>query len=134
LTYHDMSRLTSNAGAPFPINSGQERHNRQALRATYLPTTQLWYIFYTMVEFQYDAKKSRSNLKKHGIDFEQAQVLWEDPNLVTISARSDDEPRSLIIARLNDQFWSAIVTERGNEIRIISARRSRAAEVELYES
>ena len=76
-----------------------------------------------MVEFQYDANKSQSYLKKHGIDFEQAQVLWEDPNLVTISARSDDEPRSLIIARLNDQYWSAIVTERGNEIRIISARR-----------
>jgi uncharacterized DUF497 family protein len=85
-------------------------------------------------EFQYDAKKSRSNLKKHGVDFEQAQILWEYPNLVTISARSDDEPRSLIIARLIDQFWSAIATKRGNKIRIISVRRSRAAEVELYES
>lgn len=87
-----------------------------------------------MTEFQYDPKKSRSNLKKHGIDFEQAQVLWEDPNLVKITARSDDEPRSLIIARLNKQFWSAIVTDRGKEVRIISVRRSRVTEVEIYES
>jgi hypothetical protein len=87
-----------------------------------------------MKKFQYDTKKSRSNLKKHGIDFEQAQILWEDPNLVMITARSEDEPRSLIIACINDQLWSAIVTECGNEIRIISVRRSRIAEVELYES
>jgi uncharacterized DUF497 family protein len=87
-----------------------------------------------MPEFQYDSKKGRFNLKKYGINFEQAQALWEDPNLVTISARSDDETRSLVIARLNDQFWSAIVIDRDNETRIISVRRSRAAEVELYES
>lgn len=87
-----------------------------------------------MSEFQYDPNKSRSNLKKHGIDFEQAQVLWEDPNLVRVTARSDDEPRSLIIARINEQHWSAIVTDRDNEIRIVSVRRSRTAEVELYES
>ena len=87
-----------------------------------------------MSEFQYDSEKSRSNLKKHGIDFEQARTLWGDPNLVTISARSDDERRSLVIARLNDQLWSAIVTDRDDEIRIISVRQSRAAEVELYES
>ena len=87
-----------------------------------------------MKRFQYDPKKSRSNLKKHGIDFEQAQILWEDPNLVMITARSDDEPRSLIIACINDQLWSTIVTGRGNEIRIISVRRSRIAEVALYES
>ena len=87
-----------------------------------------------MLKFQYDPRKSRSNLKKHGIDFEQAQVLWDDPNLVTITTRSDDEPRSLIIARVKKQHWSAIVTDREDEIRIISVRRSRAAEVELYES
>lgn len=87
-----------------------------------------------MSEFQYDPKKSRSNLKKHGIDFEQAQVLWEDPKLVTLKTRSEDEARSLIIAQLNDQYWSAIVTDRDGEIRIISVRRSRIAEVELYES
>lgn len=87
-----------------------------------------------MPEFQYDPKKSESNLRKHGIDFEQAQLLWDDPKLVTLKARSEDEVRSLIIARLNDQHWSAIVTDRDGEFRIISVRRSRIAEVELYES
>jgi len=87
-----------------------------------------------MLEFQYDPNKSRSNLKKHGIDFEQAQALWEDPNLLRVTARSDDEQISLIIARINEQHLSAIVTDRESEIRIISVRRSRTAEVELYES
>jgi uncharacterized protein len=83
--------------------------------------------------FQYDQGKSQSNLEKHGIDFERAQALWDDPNLVRILARSDDEPR-IIIARLEDQYWSAIVTSRDDKIRIISVRRSRSKEVEIYES
>ena len=86
-----------------------------------------------MKGFQYDQEKSQSNLEKHGIDFERAQALWDDPNLVRILARSDDEPR-IIIARLGDQYWSAIVTSRDDKIRIISVRRSRSKEVEIYES
>ena len=87
-----------------------------------------------MPKFQYDTKKSLTNLKKHGIDFEQAQMLWEDPNLLELTARSEDEPRSLIVAQLNVHYWSAVVTYRDDEVRIISVRRSRTAEVELYES
>lgn len=87
-----------------------------------------------MTNFQYDPEKSQSNLDKYGIDFEQAQALWEDPKLVRISARSDDEPRIMIIARLEGPIWSAAVTDRDDEIRIISVRRSRAREVEIYES
>jgi uncharacterized DUF497 family protein len=92
-----------------------------------------WYIFYTIVKFQYDQIKSASNLKKHGIDFERAQLLWDDPNLVELAARSVDEPRSFVIARLNGQYWSGIFTNRDDEIRLISVRRSRKVEVELYE-
>lgn len=87
-----------------------------------------------MKRFQYDPKKSLSNLKKHGIDFEQATTLWEDPNFLELKAKSDGEPRSLIIARLNEQCWSAVVTYREDEIRLISVRTSRATEVKLYES
>jgi len=87
-----------------------------------------------MPKFQYDTKKSLTNLKKHGIDFEQAQMLWEDPNLLELTARSEDEPRLLIVARLNVHYWSAVATYRDDEVRIISVRRSRTAEVELYES
>jgi len=86
------------------------------------------------MEFRYDQRKSTSNLRKHGIDFEQAQQLWDDPNLVELAARSDDEPRSIVIARFNDQYWSVVITYREEEIRLVSVRRSRKAEVELYES
>ena len=85
------------------------------------------------MKFQYDKRKSASNLSKHGIDFEQAQSLWDDPNLVELAARSDDEARSIVIARLNGQYWSAVFTYREHEIRLISVRRSRMAEVVLYE-
>jgi hypothetical protein len=84
--------------------------------------------------FEYDSKKSQSNLEKHGIDFEDAQLLWQDPDLIEVSARTSDEPRSLVVGRINMKHWSAVITYRGNLIRIISVRRSRASEVALYES
>ena len=87
-----------------------------------------------MYHFEYDEQKSASNLKKHGIDFVMAQELWSDSDLVEIRAKSSGEPRHLIIARISGKHWSAIITYRGGIIRIISVRRSRKSEVELYES
>lgn len=87
-----------------------------------------------MYSFEFDPKKSASNLKKHGIDFQEAQSLWEDPYVIEIPANSDDEPRSLVIGRIEGKHWSAVVTERGDQIRIISVRRSRESEVAIYES
>jgi hypothetical protein len=87
-----------------------------------------------MYDFEYDNKKSTSNLEKHGIDFVVAQELWLDPDLVEVQAKSEDEPRFLVIARIAKKHWSAVVTHRGSTIRIISVRRSRKTEVELYES
>ena len=87
-----------------------------------------------MHDFEYDDNKSISNLEKHGIDFIAAQRLWLDPSLIEIQANSEDEPRFLIVARIANKHWSAVVTHRGSTIRIISVRRSRKTEVELYES
>jgi len=87
-----------------------------------------------MYDFEYDHNKSISNLEKHGIDFIEAQKLWLDPDLIEIQAKSESEPRFLIIARITDKYWSAVTTHRGSTIRIISVRRSRKTEVELYES
>ncbi len=87
-----------------------------------------------MSDFEYDPDKSRANHDKHGIDFGAAQVLWDDPNLLEVQARSDDEPRFLTIGLIEGKHWSAVVTYRGERVRIISVRRSRAAEVNLYES
>ena len=83
--------------------------------------------------FEFDPRKSTANLAKHGIDFVEAQRLWEDPDLLEIPARTEDEPRWLIVGRIDSRHWSAVVTSRGEVIRIISVRRSRHEEVALYE-
>jgi uncharacterized DUF497 family protein len=84
--------------------------------------------------FEYDPKKSRSNRDKHGIDFEKAQAIWDDVNYLEIPAKTVDEPRWLTIGKIGDKCFSAVITYRGENIRIISVRRSRDEEVELYES
>lgn len=86
------------------------------------------------MKFEFDPKKSAANRNKHGIDFVEAQALWEDPDLLEIPARTDDEPRFLVIGKLNGKHWSGVITYRADTIRIISVRRSRKEEVEVYES
>lgn len=87
-----------------------------------------------MHHFEYDDEKSTLNLQKHDIDFVLAQGLWNDPDLIEVQAKSEDEPRFLVIGSIENIHWSAVITYRSNTIRIISVRRSRRAEVELYES
>ncbi|SIT16634.1 hypothetical protein SAMN05421686_112110 [Thalassolituus maritimus] len=84
--------------------------------------------------FEYDLAKSEANLAKHGIDFNAAQELWDDPDLIEVPALVADESRYLIVARLGHKHWSAVITYRGGNVRIISVRRSRRSEVALYES
>lgn len=84
--------------------------------------------------FKFDRAKSEANRAKHGIDFVEAQALWTDPNLLEIPARAVDEPRLLMIGLIEGKHWSAVVTHRNENIRIISVRRSREEEVALYES
>ncbi len=86
------------------------------------------------MDFDFDETKSRANKAKHGIDFVEAQLLWDDPDLLEIPARTEDEPRTLVIGRIAGKHWSAIITPRGAVIRIISVRRSRDTERKLYES
>lgn len=87
-----------------------------------------------MFKFEFDDRKSRrTNATKHGIDFDQARELWNDPNLIEIPAITIDEPRYLVVGRIGANCWSAVVTYRGANIRIISVRRSRPEEVSLYE-
>jgi uncharacterized DUF497 family protein len=84
--------------------------------------------------FEYDPGKSAENKRKHGIDFEVAQRLWADARLVEIPARTSDEPRWLLVGKIDEKHWSAIITRRDDNIRLISVRRSRDEEVEIYES
>ncbi len=84
--------------------------------------------------FEYDPDKSRRNQEKHGIDFEQAQSLRDDPDLLEIPARTTDEPRFLVVGRIGTRHWSAVITYREGRIRLISVRRARKEEVALYEN
>ena len=86
------------------------------------------------MEFEFDRRKSQSNKKKHGIDFVEAQYLWENPDRIEIPLKTTDESRFLIIGKISDKHWSGIITYRNEMIRIISVRRSRMEEIEIYES
>ncbi len=87
-----------------------------------------------MSPFEFDAAKSESHRAKHGIDFVLAQSLWNDPMLLEVPAKTDDEPRFLVIGQIDGKYWSAVITYRGSNVRLISVRRARTEEVALYES
>ena len=90
------------------------------------------YSSYT-VKFEFEPEKSDKNKKKHGIGFNEAQALWDDTDLIEIPAKTLDEPRFLVIGKIAGKHWSVIITYRGDNVRIISVRRSRKEEVDLYE-
>ncbi len=87
-----------------------------------------------MLVFEYDPLKSKINRSKHGIDFDEAQALWLDPNLIEIPAKVIGEPRYMVIGKINKRHWSGVITCLGKFIRIISMRRSSQWEVSVYES
>jgi uncharacterized DUF497 family protein len=85
------------------------------------------------VEFEFDEAKSQANAAKHGIDFPTAQALWLDELHIEVPARTEGEPRFLVIGRIGGKHYSAVITYREQRIRIISVRRSRQEEVDIYE-
>jgi len=85
-------------------------------------------------KFEYDPSKSAANLQKHGIDFEKAQELWSR-KVVEVPVNGDfGEQRYAVLGMIDGKHWTAIVTLRGERIRIISARRSRVKEASYYDA
>lgn len=84
------------------------------------------------MQFEFDQNKSTSDKSKHGIDFYEAQLLWLDAGRLEIDAITIGEPRKLLIAKIDNVVWSAIFTVTNNRIRIISVRKSRNNEKEIY--
>ena len=84
--------------------------------------------------FEFDETNNQANLKKHSIDFIDAQLLWNDPRLLEIPAKTEDESRYLVIGVINNKHWSAVITYREANVRLVSVRRSRTEEIALYES
>jgi uncharacterized protein len=86
------------------------------------------------MNFEFDPAKSAANKRKHGIDFLEAQSLWNDLERLEVPARTSDEPRSIVIGKIGEKHWSAVITYREATVRIISVRRARDLEVAIYES
>ncbi len=86
------------------------------------------------MKFEFDPQKSDTNKSKHGIDFVEAQELWGDVDLLEIQAITVDEERFLVIGKIAEKHWAGIITYRNDNVRIISVRRARIEEIELYES
>jgi len=85
------------------------------------------------VTFEWDTTKSVANREKHGIDFEAAQGLWQDEDLLDLPSKYPQESRRLAIGKIRDNYWTAIYTVPKQTIRIISVRRARYEERTLYE-
>jgi uncharacterized protein len=83
--------------------------------------------------FEWDEKKSRANKSKHGIDFNTAAELWNDPDRIEIQTNFTTENRNALIGKIGAKLWTAIFTRREDAIRIISVRRARKRETKLYE-
>lgn len=84
--------------------------------------------------FEFDPVKSAINKTKHGINFDEAQVLWKDDLLLQAPAKTDDEQRFLVIGKIGENHWAAVCVHRGDNVRIISVRRARKQEIDRYES
>ncbi len=82
--------------------------------------------------FEFDLAKSASNMEKHGIDFRHARQLWSDPRRVELPTGAAEEARFTVIGRIAGTHWTAVITYRGDNVRIISVRRSRRNEIENY--
>ena len=86
--------------------------------------------------FEWDSRKARSNLAKHGVAFERATTIFGDPRSLTIPdpEHSLIEPRFIAMGKAFDNKLLVVVhTERGDNIRIISARRANSRERKFYE-
>jgi len=87
------------------------------------------------VSFEFDQEKSARTKAdpNRGIDFVEAQALWLDPNRIEVPLPFAAEPRVAVIGKIDLKTWTAITTQRGENIRIISIRRAHPKEERIYE-
>ena len=88
------------------------------------------------MRFDWDENKAVSNLSKHGVSFEEAKTVFDDPLYVDFydPAHSDREDRYLIVGESSQRrLLIASYRERGNLIRLISAREVTRTERKVYE-
>jgi hypothetical protein len=85
------------------------------------------------IVFEWDEEKNRINLQKHRVDFTDAAQIFFDENRIERRDifHSDDEDRWQVIGKVNDILF-VIYTERGEKIRLISARKANKTERRIY--
>jgi uncharacterized protein len=85
--------------------------------------------------YVWDEAKRKSNLKKHGLDFEDAYLIYENPDKCTYEASRDDEYRlmDVALAVIKGRLLTLIYSERGDEVRVISFRNASREERKRYE-
>lgn len=86
------------------------------------------------MDFEFDPAKSSSNKVKHGIDFYEVQELFKGAWVEAPALIVTGEERFLAIGMIGQAYWTAVITYRGEKVRIISARRSRDKEIKYYQS
>ncbi len=86
------------------------------------------------MEFEWDEAKRQRNLAKHGVDFLDATALFDGRPVVTAVGQHPDEPRFLTTGELDGRCYTVVWTWRGENIRLISARRARDAEQRAHRS
>ncbi len=85
------------------------------------------------MRFDWDTKKRKANIKKHGIDFSELRKVFEKPMLTRIDNREDyGETRWISLGDLNGKIVILVYTETENNVRLISARRATKNEENIY--
>ena len=86
--------------------------------------------------FEWDPRKARKNLAVHGVSFDEASTAFRDPLSVTVAdpLHSEDEERFVLMGQSHrNRILVVVHTERGDRIRIISARVAKKKETKRYE-
>lgn len=84
------------------------------------------------MEFEWDLPKAELNLRKHGVSFDDAKAVFDDPLTIEWPDDCDHEERSILIGQFHSRFYYVVYTERQPKIRLISARRATKNEQARY--
>ena len=84
------------------------------------------------MKFEWDPAKAKSNIARHGVRFDHAQAVFADVNAIEMLDETPDEERWRLLGRAGPDILVVVYTERGNRIRIISARKASKREQKIY--
>ena len=84
------------------------------------------------MKFEWDPAKAKANIARHGVSFEAAQVVFADLQALELLDNSTEEERWRLLGRAAFDILLVVYTERGDRVRIISARKASKREQEVY--